>query len=91
MRKKLNADKAMLREVKSLWTRKRKVPYVSHPNPNKQMVSLKMPEPQTKTLGINKIEIAIGWISFGYNDAKVLKRAQMPLNDIKANIMAVGK
>ena len=50
-----------------------------------------MPEPQTNTLGINKIEIAIGRISFGYNDAKVLKSTQTPLKDINANNTAVGR
>jgi hypothetical protein len=56
-----------------------------------QIVSLKIPEPQTKTLGINKIAIATGLVRWGYNEAKVLNKAQIPVKEIKANITAVGR
>jgi hypothetical protein len=55
------------------------------------MVSLKIPEPHTNTLGINKIAMAMLRINEGYKDVKVLNKAQTPLNEIKAKRTAVGK
>ena len=65
IKKKLSTVITMFLELKSLCIMKRNVPYVSHPNPSRHTVSLKMPDPQTTTLGINKIEMAIGRISLG--------------------------
>src|SRR5687767_6253070 len=64
---------------------------VIHPNAAIQIVSLNMPDPQTKVLGINRMQMAIGLISFGYCSAKVLNMAHTPVNDIAANNTEVGR
>jgi len=56
-----------------------------------QIVSLKIPEPHTKTLGINKIAIAMGLVRCGYSEAKVRNKAHIPVKEIKPKITAVGR
>jgi hypothetical protein len=54
-------------------------------------VSLKIPEPHTNTLGINKMAMAMGRVRFGYNEAKALNNDQIPVKEMKANSTEVGK
>ena len=89
--KKLKTAIIMFDLLKSFCIRKRNALYVSQPRPNREMVSLKIPDPQTKTLGINKIVIATGRRSLGYKEANVLNNAQIPVNEITAKITDAGK
>ena len=56
-----------------------------------QIVSLKMAEPQTNVLGINKNAMANCLIRCGYQLANVRNMTQMPVYEKKAKRSAIGK
>jgi hypothetical protein len=54
-------------------------------------LSLKIPDPQTITLGINNVGIETARNKLGYNDENVRNNAQAPVNDMTAKRTAVGR
>src|SRR4051794_37973735 len=69
----------------------RNVAKVSQPRQAIQTVSLKIPEPHMKVLGINRIHKANWGVNLGYCSAKVRNIAQVPLNESAANRTVAGR